>query len=82
MTDSPATIRINGLPVQVVDADQAEQCDWVVCGYATAPSPWTDNVHTTCALCATAIIHRPHAPSRPQKICIACACALELDRKH
>lgn len=73
MAGKSATIA--GVPIRIISQDEAETLDFVVCGDAGTPTPWHDNVHTTCALCGAAIIHRPHAPKRPAKICMGCALA-------
>lgn len=51
---------------------EAEACDLVVCGLA-GDSSFTDNVFTSCAICGTAIMHRPYAPKKPLKVCMRCA---------
>ena len=68
-------IRIDGRLVPIVSDEEAEKADAVVCGFPDTPTPWTDNVHTTCAICSTPVIHRPTAPKRPMKICVECAIA-------
>ena len=65
-------ITIGGIEIEVLNAAQAEQVDYVVCGLVSDPSPFTDNVRTTCGMCGAAIIHRPHAPAAPMKICVPC----------
>lgn len=66
---------IGPLKVRIVSDEEAEQADWVVCGDAAMPSPFNDDVLTTCALCTRAIRHRPHMPSGLPKICLGCAVA-------
>jgi hypothetical protein len=68
-------VTIGGLKIEVVSAAEAEQVAYVVCGRASDPSPFTDNVHTTCGMCGAAIMHRPHAPAAPMKICVPCMVA-------
>ena len=72
MTD---TINIGGIPVQVASDAEAEAATFVVCMPVGTPSPWTDNITTSCAFCDRAIIHRPTVPKTPPKICIDCATA-------
>jgi hypothetical protein len=69
-------VSIGGLKIGVVSAAEAEQIAYVVCGSASDSSPFTDNVGTTCGMCGAAIIHCPHAPAAPMKICIGCAMSL------
>ena len=69
----PDKINIAGVPIQIVSEEEAEQVDFVVCGDAGMATPWPNNIQTTCAMCGAAIIHRPHAPKRPAKICVGCA---------
>ncbi len=68
MPDARTTIC--GLPVEIVDELTAERVDFVVCGPA---SYFPDDVHTTCAACERPIVHRPHVPMVPPKICVECA---------
>lgn len=56
----------------VVDQEEAEKASFVVCANADLETPFTGNVETTCCDCGTAIIHRPHAPKAPPKICMKC----------
>lgn len=66
------TVNIGGITATIVSDEEAELSAFVVCGDAELPYPFTDNVQTTCCDCGRAIVHRPHAPKRPPKICIAC----------
>lgn len=51
----------------------AEQAPFMVCATEGDYDPFpATNVHTTCAICGVGIFHRPHAPSKPQKICGRC----------
>ena len=63
----------NRLPIKIVDQDEAEEADMVVCLRLGAPSPFTDNLVSPCADCGHPVIHRPHVPSRPPKVCLECA---------
>lgn len=60
------------VPIHVVSDEEAEGVDFVICGSESLGSPFTDNVVTACCDCGKAIIHRPHAPKRPPKICVDC----------
>jgi hypothetical protein len=60
------------IPIQIVSDEEAEQADFVVC-MPLGPSPFADNVTAKCCDCEQAIMHRPHVPKRPPKICITCA---------
>lgn len=77
MTDHPK-LRLDlgaGLAVdlEVHSEAECEQCSMVVC----APTGYfPDDVHTVCAQCGTAIVHRPYAPKAPPKVCLRCATAL------
>jgi hypothetical protein len=68
-------IRIDGRLVPIVSPDEAEEADAVVCASPDTPTPWRDNVHALCAWCQAPVIHRPHVPKKPPKICISCALA-------
>lgn len=63
-------------PMTPVSAEEAETVDFVVCAPSEWPTPFVDNVETVCAHCGRAIMHRPHAPKRPPKICVVCATQL------
>jgi hypothetical protein len=64
------------IPIHVVSEEACEEVDFVLCADADAPTPFTDNVHTTCAGCGVAIIHRPYVPKKPMKVCLKCASGL------
>lgn len=70
---SDGTLRIGGKEVKVVSQEDAEKVDFVVCG---PTSYFPDDVKTVCAQCRTPIVHRPHAPKRPPKVCMTCAVML------
>ncbi len=55
--------------------EECEACEFVICG---PKSFFDDDVHTTCANCGAAIVHRPYVPTAPTKICMDCA-ALQID---
>lgn len=56
--------------IKIVSDEEAEKVDFVVCGYP--PGHFSDDITTVCSKCGKAIVHRPHAPKRPPKICFAC----------
>lgn len=64
-----------GAMMETCTEAEAEAADCVVCATADTRTPWRDNVTTTCHDCSCAIIHRPHAPKRPPKVCMDCAVA-------
>lgn len=68
-------VEIAGLPVEVVSPEAAEQADAVICALAVGPRYFRDDVETTCHDCRRGIIHRPHAPKRPIKLCMDCVIA-------
>jgi hypothetical protein len=70
---------MGGLRVKVADEAECEQATFVVCA-PDAPelaASFPDNVHTRCAFCDAAVVHRPYVPKRPPKICIDCLLKLE-----
>ena len=69
-------VEVAGIPMTVVSDAAAEEADMVVCMPADFPSPFDDNVKAPCAQCGQPIIHRPHVPKRPAKVCISCALPL------
>jgi hypothetical protein len=67
--------KIGGIDVEVVSELEAEESDCVVCMYA--PSRYfDDDVLAKCAGCGRQIVHRPHVPKKPPKLCLPCANAL------
>jgi hypothetical protein len=58
--------------VKVVSEEEAEKVDYVVC-MPVGPSPFDNNLEADCYCCGRRIMHRPHVPKRPPKICIYCA---------
>lgn len=64
--------------LKVVSQEEAEESDFVVCALEGTLTPFTDNESGFCAHCNKAIIFRPTAPKKPQKICFACA--MDLDK--
>jgi hypothetical protein len=78
-TDSEgrAFTTIAGVRVYIADEAECEAATLVVCGPV---SHFPDDVHTICAVCQTGIVHRPHAPARPPKVCLTCASKLAAPR--
>jgi len=66
---------LKGVPVTVVSNDEAEDCNFVICA-PVAASHFADDVRTRCSSCSRAIVHRPHAPKKPPKVCLDCAVIL------
>lgn len=61
---------------------EAERADLVICGGPPAEFP-DEDVLAWCADCGTAIVHRPHAPRAPVKVCVPCGWArLQRPRGH
>lgn len=58
---------------EIVEPDDAEDCDGVICQRLTSPLLLPDNLIDLCSKCGEAIQYRPHAPKRPPKICFVCA---------
>lgn len=67
------TVEIDGVKATVVSEEDAENADAYFCVRKGAPTPFTDNVEGECSLCGHTVIHRPHGPTKPRKICIECA---------
>lgn len=72
---------IDKLVKNIVSDEEAEEADAVVCA-PLADSPFEDNVHTECAECGCQIMHRPHAPKKPKKICMECAIEQSSNTRH
>jgi hypothetical protein len=64
-------INVDGVPITVVDDEEAEQVDFVVC-MPVGPSPFDDNLTGFCSQCGVKIMYRWHAPTKPKKICLEC----------
>lgn len=47
--------------------------DFYVCALKTDYSLYNDDRFGVCCKCGTEIRFRPHAPTEPKKICVACA---------
>jgi hypothetical protein len=64
--------RIAGIETELISAEAAERVEMVVCGYP----PWAfpdEDLLAWCHDCQCAIVHRPHAPKTPVKVCWRCA---------
>lgn len=57
------------MEIEIRSEAECEEADAVVCGDI---SYFPDDVKTTCAWCKKKIVHRPHVPKRPPKVCISC----------
>jgi len=66
-------VTINGITATVATPEECEKADVVVCARKGTPTPFTDNLEAPCSVCGAILIHRPHAPTRPPKMCIECA---------
>jgi hypothetical protein len=55
-----------------INDEEAEGADFLVCQPANAPAYFLDNLPGRCAHCDCPIVYRPHAPSKPKKLCFAC----------
>lgn len=52
--------------------DDSEDVDFVICTFASDPTPFTDNVRGVCSRCGAAIQWRPYVPTKPKKVCLGC----------
>jgi hypothetical protein len=52
------------------------EADYCLCVTADCPRYFADDIETQCCKCGTGIRHRPSAPAKAQKICLACVAAL------
>ena len=59
-----------GVPISTTE--EAEDGDAVICGYPDM-SNFDDDILSNCDYCSCNIIHRPHTPLGPPKICLKCA---------
>lgn len=64
------SLQLGKIRVHVGTEEEAEQATISVCGNV---SFFADDVHGVCSGCGTAIVHRPHIPKRPPKVCMDCA---------
>lgn len=71
------TISVGGLPVHVVEDEEAEKCDYLICVPAECDTPFTDNLTAFCCECGRKVQHRWHAPRKPKRICMECVVKLE-----
>ena len=72
---SKVKINVGGLEVEVADDATCESASAVICVKASQePHEFkSDNVHVPCSMCGVEIVHRPHAPKKPPKMCMECA---------
>jgi hypothetical protein len=62
-------LEFGSMRIEPMSHGEAEQCDFVVCaleGY------FPDDVPAACSRCRRSIVHRPHIPKGPPKICEIC----------
>ena len=73
-----------GVSIKLVDDEEAEKAELVVCVEADSfPKYFYDDVFTQCTDCSISIRHRPHAPKKPPKVCPKCAIVrLEKENQH
>jgi hypothetical protein len=58
--------------VKVVDTDDIPDDAVVICVYATAETPFGDNLKGVCAMCGVGVQFRPYTPAKLRKLCIPC----------
>ena len=59
--------------IKVVDDDEAEQADFLVCVRSTIhPGYFDDDEFGHCCRCGHEVRFRPHAPKQPKRICMEC----------
>jgi len=66
-------LSIDGMPIAMISATEAETRDVLVCIAWTTPPRLPDNQRASCGHCGCALQHRPYAPRRPLKLCMTCA---------
>lgn len=57
--------------IEVVNSVEAEKADYLVCGL-WQDHQFLDDVLARCCRCGDELAHRPHAPTRPPRICLHC----------
>jgi hypothetical protein len=57
---------------QIVEPEEAEIADAMICIAITDPLIFPDNEIASCADCGKLLQHRPNAPKKPKKVCISC----------
>ena len=74
------SMKIGGKKINIISEEEAEEVDCVVClRISELPDGkpyFTDDIRTNCAGCSAPILHRPHAPKKPPKVCASCALML------
>jgi len=63
----------DAIRIPIVSAEQAEQCDFVVCVRKGAFSPFIDNEAGRCSVCDHVVVFRPWMPKKPPRLCLECA---------
>lgn len=67
--------------IKTTSQEEAENGDAIVCAYPHM-SCFDNDVKTICDFCGQDIIHRPHAPLGPPKICLDCVIGVaELEKE-
>lgn len=56
---------------KVIDSADEVEVDFVVCAL-NGPSPFDDNLTSSCHDCGREVMHRPHVPAVVPKICVEC----------
>ena len=65
---------LDDLRVRVEPMEVCERADYVVCARkgTLGDRYFPDNRYGACSLCGAPICYRPHAPTRPPKVCTEC----------
>ena len=73
------SMKIGGKKINII-SEEAEEVDCVVClrisELLNGKPYFTDDTRTNCAGCGAPILHHPHAPKKPPKVCASCALML------
>ena len=65
----PQRPEFRNMRIEPMSHGEAEQCDFVVCALEGC---FPDDVPAECSRCHRGIVHRPHIPKAPPKICEIC----------
>lgn len=57
------------IPIKVVTPEEAEKCDFVVCGDKAAVA---GAYEAKCSKCSAKVFVAPSSPVKPPKICLSC----------
>lgn len=66
----------------LVNKEEAEQCDFLVCVRSTAPAYFDDDEIGSCFACSHPVRFRPRAPKAPKRLCTECFAEMEGKEKH